>query len=190
MELYFMRHGETAWSLSGQHTGRTDLPLTPHGETEARLLGAALEGVAFDHVFTSPRLRARRTAELAGHAHAVVDPDLAEWDYGDYDGKTIAEVRAARPDWDIYRDGCPGGESAADITARADRAVARLTALPGRVAAFSHGHFGRVLAVRWIGLTLGQARNFAISTASYGILDRDAVRPRLVRWNVTPGRPA
>lgn len=185
-----MRHGETAWSLSGQHTGRTDLPLTAHGETEARLLGAGLAGVAFDHVFTSPRLRARQTAALAGHAGAVVDADLAEWDYGDYDGQTIAEIRATRPAWDIYVDGCPGGESGAQITARADRVVARLTALPGRVAVFSHGHFARVLAVRWIGLPLGLARNFAVDTASYGVLARDATRPRIVRWNVTPGRPA
>ncbi|HEX2851821.1 MAG TPA: histidine phosphatase family protein [Opitutaceae bacterium] len=192
MELYFMRHGETAWSRTGQHTGRTDLPLTEHGETEARTLAALLRGVTFDHVFTSPRLRARRTAELAGHAGASVEPDLAEWDYGDYDGKRMDEIRAQRPAWDIYGDGCPGGESSEQITARADRLVARWSALSGRVAAFSHGHFGRVLAVRWIGLPLGIARHFGINTASYSILDRDPGRdhrPRIVQWNITPAGP-
>lgn len=188
MELYLIRHGQTAWSLTGQHTGKTDLPLTAPGEAEARALGSRLHGVPFDHVFTSPRQRARRTAELAGHAHAIVEPDLAEWDYGDYDGQRIEEIRAARPDWDIYTDGCPRGESPAQITARADRLIARLAALSGRVAAFSHGHFGRVLAVRWIGLPLGQAKHFAIDTASYSVLDRDpgrAHRARIVHWNLS-----
>jgi broad specificity phosphatase PhoE len=187
MELYFMRHGETAWALTGQHTGRTDLPLTENGEAEARTLAAPLHGVAFDHVFTSPRLRARHTAELAGLAHAVIEPDLAEWDYGDYDGLTQDQIRAKRPTWDIYTDGCPGGESPEQITARADRLIARLGALTGRVAAFSHGHFGRVLAVRWIGLPVGHARHFGVHTASYAVLDRDptrAHRPRIVQWNV------
>ena len=193
MELYFMRHGETAWSLTGQHTGRTDLPLTAHGEAEARALGGLLRAVVFDQVFTSPRRRALRTAELAGYAAAVVEPDLAEWDYGDFDGLRMHEIRAQRPAWDIYTDGCPGGESPAQVTARADRLIARWSTLPGRVGAFSHGHFGRVLAVRWIGLPLGMARHFAIGTASYGILDRDPGRdhrPRIVRWNVTPDRVA
>ena len=188
-----MRHGETAWSLTGQHTGRTDLPLTAHGEAEALLLRSGLQGVAFDHVFTSPRARARRTCELAGLAHASVEPDLAEWDYGDYDGLRIDEIRTTRPAWDIYTDGCPGGESPEQITARADRLIARLAALTGRVAAFSHGHFGRVLVARWIGLPIGQARHFGIDTASYGVLDRDPGRdhrPRIVHWNITPGRPA
>jgi broad specificity phosphatase PhoE len=193
MELYFMRHGETAWSRTGQHTGRTDLPLTEHGEAEARNLAALLRGVAFDEVFTSPRLRARRTCELAGHSNAQIEPDLAEWDYGDYDGKRMDEIRAQRPTWDIYTDGCPGGESPEQIVARADRLVARWSALSGRIAAFSHGHFGRVLAVRWVGLPLGMARHFAIDTASYSILDRDPGRdhrPRLVRWNIASARPA
>ena len=193
MELYFMRHGETAWSLTGQHTGRTDLPLTERGEAEASNLSALLHGMAFDRVFTSPRLRARRTCELAGYTKAIVEPDLAEWDYGDYDGKTMREILAQRPTWDIYADGCPGGESPEQITARADRLVTRLSALSGRVAAFSHGHFGRVLAVRWIGLPLGTARHFGIDTASYGILDRDPGRDhraRIVRWNIASAHPA
>lgn len=193
MELYYMRHGETAWSLTGQHTGKTDLPLTEHGEAEAQALSTLLRGVTFDHVFTSPRQRARRTAELTGHAKARVEPDLAEWDYGDYDGQRIEEIRADRPGWDIYTDGCPGGESTAEIIARADRLIARWSSLSGRVAAFSHGHFGRVLAARWIGLPLSMARHFAINTASYGILDRDPGRdhrPRIVQWNITPVRLA
>lgn len=193
MELYFLRHGETAWSRTGQHTGRTDLPLTDHGEVEARNLAALLRAVSFDQVFTSPRQRAIRTCELAGLANAMVEPDLAEWDYGDYDGQRMDEIRAQRPMWDIYTDGCPGGESPEQITARADRLIARWSSLSGRVAAFSHGHFGRVLAVRWIGLPVGMARHFAIDTASCGILDRDPGRdhrPRIVQWNLTPVRPA
>lgn len=196
MELYFIRHGETAWSRTGQHTGKTDLPLTAHGEAEARTLASLLQGVAIDHVFTSPRQRARRTAELAGHANAVLEPDLAEWDYGDYDGQRLEEIRAQRPDWDIYQHGCPSGESPEQITARADRLIARWSSLTGRVAAFSHGHFGRVLAVRWIGLPLDMAKHFAINTASYSILDRDPERGhrmRIVQWNVTAaaaGKPA
>jgi probable phosphoglycerate mutase len=187
MELYFMRHGETVWSRTGQHTGKTDLPLTEHGEAEARGLSALLGGVAFDQVFTSPRQRARRTEELAGHAGAVMEPDLAEWDYGDFDGKRLDEIRAERPEWDIYTEGCPGGESPEQVSVRADRLIARWAALPGRVGAFSHGHFGRVLAVRWIGLPLGMAKHFAINTASYGILDRDPGREnraRIVQWNI------
>lgn len=191
MELYFMRHGETAWSLSGQHTGRTDLPLTGHGEAEAQALGTLLHGVRFDHLFTSPRQRARRTAELAGHAGALLEPDLAEWDYGDYDGKTQDEIHAQRPGWDIYLDGCPGGESPEQITTRVDRLIARWSTLKGRTAIFSHGHFGRVLAARWIGLPVVMAKHFALSTASCSILDLDANhgnRPRIVHWNVTAAK--
>lgn len=180
-----MRHGETAWSLTGQHTGKTDLPLTAHGEAEARALGELLRGVTFDRVFTSPRQRARSTAELAGQANAIIEPDLAEWDYGDYDGLRIDEIRAQRPGWDIYTDGCPGGESPEQIAARADRVIARWATLPGRTAAFSHGHFGRVLAVRWIGLPLGMVKHFAIHTASYSVLERGD-RARIVQWNITP----
>lgn len=188
MELYLMRHGETAWSLTGQHTGKTDLPLTAHGEAEARTLAPLLKDAPFDHVFTSPRQRARRTAELAGYANAVVEPDLTEWDYGDYDGLSTDEIRATKPNWNIYTDGCAGGESPEQIVARADRLIERWSKLTGRVAAFSHGHFGRVLAIRWIGLPIGMVKHFAIDTASLSILDRDPGRdhrPRIVRWNIT-----
>jgi probable phosphoglycerate mutase len=190
MELYFMRHGETAWSLTGQHPGRTDLPLTPHGEQEARELAPLIAGVKFDRVFVSPRQRARRTAELAGHGQAEVEPDLAEWDYGDYDGLRIDEIRVKRPGWNIYTDGCAGGESPDQIVARADRLIAKWSSLTGRIAAFSHGHFGRVLAIRWIGLPLIMAKHFAIDTASLSVLDRDPGRdhrPRIVKWNLRAG---
>jgi broad specificity phosphatase PhoE len=192
MELYLIRHGETAWSLTGQHTGRTDLPLLAQGEAQARELGVALHDVKFDAVITSPLLRARRTAELAGQPNATVEADLAEWDYGDYDGKRMDEIKVVRAMWDIYTDGCPGGESPEQITVRADRLIAKLRPLSGRVAAFSHGHFGRVLAARWIGLPLGQAKNFSIGTASYGVLSWDPreCRARIAHWNILPGRMA
>lgn len=188
-----MRHGETAWSRTGQHTSRSDLPLTVRGEEEARELGTRLRGVTFDLVFTSPRLRARRTCELAGWANATVEPDLAEWDYGDYEGRRSDEIHAERPAWDIYTDGCPGGESPAQIVTRVDRLIARWRALTGRIAVFSHGHFGRVLGARWIGLPVTEARYFALGTASYSVLghEHDRVdRPLIVQWNVLPAQPA
>ena len=191
MELYFIRHGETAWSLTGQHTGRSEVPLTANGEQEARELGERLRHVTFDQVFVSPRLRARRTCELAGWTNATVEPDLAEWDYGDYEGQRSDEIHAKRPGWDIYTDGCPGGESPAQLVARADRMIARWRTLAGRVAAFSHGHFGRVLGARWIGLPVTQARHFVIGTASYSVLAREpdrGDRPVIAQWNILPDR--
>jgi len=189
MELYLIRHGETAWSRSGQHTSRTDLALTPHGEEEARQLGERLRGIAFDGVLSSPRLRARQTCALAGLGEPTVDPDFAEWDYGDFEGLRSTEIQARQPGWDIYVHGCPGGESPAQITARADRAAARLRAMSGRVAVFAHGHFGRVFGARWIGLALGQARHFALGTACFSILgqhDTDPARAIIKHWNLTP----
>ena len=153
--LYLVRHGETAWSLSGQHTGRTDIPLTEQGEGDARELAERLRGVSFSRVFTSPLKRARRTCELAAlNKVAEIEPDLAEWDYGDYEGQRATEIRKVRPDWNVFRDGCPRGESSAQVSKRADRLIARLRTLEGDLAIFSHGHFGRVLAARWIGLPL------------------------------------
>jgi probable phosphoglycerate mutase len=187
-KIYFIRHGETAWSLSGQHTGRTDIPLTAAGELAARTLGPKLGALNFSTVFTSPRVRARRTAELAGLTGAAIENDLVEWDYGDYEALRSVEIRATRADWDIYRDGCPNGESPAQITARADRLIARLKTLSGNVALFSHGHFGRVLAARWIGLPLEQARHFALSTASLSILGYEPSThpvPAILLWNKT-----
>ena len=160
-EVYLARHGETQWSLSGQHTGLTDLPLTRHGEINAARLGERLQGLTFDHVFTSPLIRAHRTCELAGFGEqAVIDPDLVEWDYGDYEGKTTAEIRAQRPGWQLFRDGCPSGESVEAVSARADRVVAKLRSDGGRTLLFSSGHFIRVLTVRWLGADLLAALGF------------------------------
>jgi probable phosphoglycerate mutase len=149
--LFVARHGETAWSLSGQHTGLTDLPLTPNGERNARRLGGRLKGMSFAKVFTSPLQRAARTCELAGFgAVAETDPDLVEWNYGQYEGLCSAEIFAERPDWQLFREGCPGGESPAQVGERADRVVQRVRTVPGNVLLFSSGHFIRVLAARWL----------------------------------------
>jgi probable phosphoglycerate mutase len=151
--VYLARHGETAWSLSGQHTGLTDLPLTPRGEENARRLGERLRGLTFARVFTSPLQRARRTCELAGFGGAAEpDRDLVEWDYGEYEGKRTGEIREGRPGWQLFRDGCPGGEGLDQVGARADRVIARVRAVSGDVLLFSSGHFLRVLAARWCGL--------------------------------------
>jgi probable phosphoglycerate mutase len=185
--LYLIRHGETAWSISGQHTGRTDILLTARGEQDARELGERLRAMKFNRVFTSPLQRARRTCDLAGLGSAVeIEPDLREWDYGDYEGRRSMDIRGRRPDWNLFRDGCPNGESPSQISDRADRVVARLRALEGDIAIFSHGHFGRVLAVRWMGLPIAQARHLLLSTASLGILGYDHNRveePAIVLWN-------
>jgi probable phosphoglycerate mutase len=165
--IYLARHGETAWSLSGQHTGLTDLPLTERGEQNARSLGQRLVGLNFGKVFTSPLQRAARTCELAGFgAVAEVDRDLLEWDYGQYEGRRTAEIHAERPDWQLFRDGCPGGESPDQVGARADRVLSRLRAVQCDVLLFSSGHFLRVLAARWLGLEPAAGRLFLLSTAS------------------------
>jgi probable phosphoglycerate mutase len=170
-EIYLARHGETAWTITHQHTGLTDLPLTPRGERNAVELGRRLQGLRFLQVFVSPLQRARTTCELAGFgAAARIDADLVEWNYGDYEGKTTKEIRQQRPDWDIFRHGCPGGESLADIAARADRVVARLRAAEGRVVLFSHSHFLRMLAARWLELDAAAGRCFMLSTAALSIL--------------------
>jgi len=187
--IYLARHGETAWSLTGQHTGLTDLPLTERGERNASRLQQRLKGLKFAKVFTSPLQRARRTCELAGFgAVAEIDGDLLEWDYGEYEGKRTAEIRAQRPDWQLFRDGCPGGESPAQVTARANRAVSRLRAVQGDVLLFSSGHFLRVLAVRWLGLGLtAHARSFMLGTASLSALGYEGSlsRPVVRLWNET-----
>jgi broad specificity phosphatase PhoE len=165
--IYLARHGETAWSLSGQHTGLTDLPLTKRGEQNARSLGQRLVGLNLGKVFTSPLRRAAKTCELAGFgAVAEVDRDLLEWDYGQYEGRRTAEIHAERPDWQLFRDGCPGGESPNQVGARADRVLSRLRSAQGDVLLFSSGHFLRVLAARWLGLEPAAGRFFLLSTAS------------------------
>lgn len=169
--LYLARHGETAWSLSGQHTGLTDIPLTERGERNARRLGERLKGLSFTRIFTSPLQRARLTCELAGFgAQAESDPDLVEWNYGQYEGKTSAEIRSLRSDWLIFRDGCPGGESPQDIAARADRVLARIKAVKGDVLVFSSGHFLRCLAARWLSLEVTAGQFLYLGTASLSTL--------------------
>jgi probable phosphoglycerate mutase len=184
--IYLARHGETAWTVSGQHTGLSDIPLTERGERNARRLGERLRGRAFARVFTSPLQRARRTCELAGFGDvALVEPDLVEWNYGAYEGKTTAAIRKERPDWDLFRDGCPGGESVAEIGARADRVVARLRAVGRDVLVFSSGHFLRVLAARWCGLDAATGRHFTLSTATLSILgyEHNLSEPVIRLWN-------
>jgi probable phosphoglycerate mutase len=185
--VYLVRHGETAWSLSGQHAGRTDIPLTARGEDEAAELGRRLRGVPFVRVMTSPRQRARQTCELAALSPAAeTEPGLAEWDYGDYEGLRSADILRQRPDWNLFRDGCPGGESPAQVSDRADRLIARLRGMPGDIALFSHGHFGRVLGARWIGLPVRQAQCLLLDTASISVLDYEHHRrdePVIAIWN-------
>ena len=185
--VYLARHGETAWSLTGQHTGLTDLPLTERGERTARRLGERLQGLAFAKVFTSPLRRASRTCELAGFgAVAEVDTNLVEWNYGQYEGRRGAEIRAERPDWQLFRDGCPGGELPNQVAARADHVVSRVRAVQGDVLVFSSGHFIRVLAARWLGLEPSQnSRYFMLSTASLSALgyEQDLSRPVIRLWN-------
>jgi len=185
--LYVARHGETAWSVSGQHTGLTDLPLTPNGERNARRLGERLKGMTFARVFTSPLQRAALTCELAGFgAVAETDPDLVEWNYGQYEGRHSAEILAERPDWQLFRDGCPGGESPAQVGERADRVVQRVRTVPGNVLLFSSGHFIRVLAARWLALSPGlTGRYFLLTTASLSALgyEHKLSQPVIRLWN-------
>jgi broad specificity phosphatase PhoE len=190
LSLYFIRHGQTAWSLSGQHTGRTDIPLTAHGEAEARELIPWLKQVPFGLVLTSPRQRARRTCELVELGReAEIEPDLAEWDYGDYEGKLSSDICQERPDWNVFRDGCPHGETPVEVSDRADRLIARLCTMNGNVALFSHGEFGLALAARWIGLPVIEGQHFTLGTASLSILGYNPAHPKapvIALWNATP----
>ena len=184
--VYLARHGETAWTLSGQHTGLTDLPLTNHGERTARELGEELRGRQFARIFTSPLQRARRTCELAGFGdQSRVDHDLVEWNYGEYEGLRTAEIHAKRPGWQIFRDGCPGGESPGEVGARADRVVERVRAVQRDVLIFSSGHFLRVLTARWLGLEPQAGKCFLLSTASLSALsyEHDLSQPAIQLWN-------
>jgi broad specificity phosphatase PhoE len=187
--LYIARHAETAWSLDGRHTGRTDLPLTDRGEESARKLSARLRGMTFAKVFTSPLQRAKRTCELTGFGSvAENDSDLVEWDYGEYEGKRSLEIRAGRPDWELFRDGCPGGESPQQISERADRFLNRVRLVDGDVLVFTSGHVSRVLAACWLGLELWPiGKLLMLGTASLSALgyDRDRTRSALHLWNET-----
>jgi probable phosphoglycerate mutase len=180
------RHGETAWTISHQHTGRTDIPLTERGERNAQSLGHRLRGLTFTKVWTSPMQRARRTCELAefGDRGEAV-PELLEWDYGQYEGRTTAEIRKERPKWDLFRDGCPGGESVEGVGTRADGVIAWLRGIEGRTLLFGHSHFFRVLPARWVGLPPGDGRLLLLSTASLSILGYEHCRdePVICLWN-------
>jgi len=187
--VYLARHGETAWTISRQHTGVTDLPLTAQGEVEAVRLGERLGGVAFASVITSPLQRAVRTCELAGFGSAAeVEPDLLEWNYGAYEGRTSTDIRAERPDWQLFRDGCPGGESPDQVGARADRVIRRVQAIAGDVLVFSSGHFLRVFAARWLGLEPAAGRHFLLGTASLSAVgyEHDRSEPVIRLWDETP----
>ena len=186
--IYLARHGETAWSVTGQHTGLTDLPLTERGERNALRLRKRLAGLVFAKVLTSPLQRAVRTCELAGFGGAAeVDPDLVEWNYGDYEGVRTAEIHATRPDWQLFRDGCPNGESPQDVGARADRVVSRVRAFKGDVLIFSSGHFLRVFAARWLGLEPFAGKLFMLDTASLSALsyEHELSSPAIRFWNDT-----
>jgi broad specificity phosphatase PhoE len=186
--IYLARHGETAWSLTGQHTGLTDLPLTRRGESNARNLGKRLAGLAFAKVFTSPAQRAARTCELAGfRTVAEVDRLLVEWNYGDYEGLRTAEIREKHPGWQLFRDGCPNGESPDQVAARADRVVGNVRAIAGHVLIFSSGHFLRVLAARWLGLEPGAGKFFMLKTASLSALgyEGNLSQPVIELWDET-----
>jgi len=186
--VMLIRHGETAWSLSGQHTGRTDIALTANGEAMARELAPMLAPFRFSHVFTSPLQRARRTCLLAVNGRmAVTDADLAEWDYGRYEGLDTPQVHALDPGWNVFTNGSPGGESVADVVARADRVIDRLRTMTGPIAVFSHAHFGRVLAARWVGLPGAAGEHLVLDPASLSVLGARPGYPAvpvIVRWNV------
>jgi probable phosphoglycerate mutase len=184
--IYLARHGETAWALTRQHTGLTDIPLTAQGEEEARHLGERLSGIEVALVLTSPLIRARQTCTIAGFAErAVAEPDLVEWDYGAYEGKTTAEIREKHPDWNIFRDGCPGGESLEQVSARADRVVRQMRENGGDVLIFSHKDMLRILAVRWLGLPAATAIHFQLGTSALSILgyDHSFDEPVIKLWN-------
>jgi broad specificity phosphatase PhoE len=193
-QVYMVRHGETEWSNLRRHTGRTEIPLTPEGEAAARRLAGRLSAAGIDRVLTSPRERAVRTCALAGcGVGAAADPDLAEWDYGDYEGLRSEDILRLRPGWNLFRDGCPNGESPAQVSARADRLIGRLRSLGGVSAVFTHGHFGRVIGARWVGYPAIEGERLLLDPASLSILgyehaDPDA--PVIALWNERPAAAA
>jgi broad specificity phosphatase PhoE len=191
VELYLVRHGETEWSRARRHTGRTDVPLSPAGEAEALALGAHLDGLEVDRVLASPLQRATATARLAGFGERLeTTPALLEFDYGDYEGLTTPQIRAGRPGWDLFRDGCPGGETAAAVAERARRLVDELTAGDGRAVLFGHGHQLRILATCWLGLPPDAARHLFLGTASVSVLGREHDWPAVLLWNEQEGSGA
>jgi probable phosphoglycerate mutase len=182
-DVWLVRHGETEWSRAGRHTSVTDLALTADGEAVARSLRGRLADVPFTLVLTSPRLRARRTAELVGHPGATVDDDLVEWAYGDYEGVTTAEIRSTVPDWSVWTHPVPGGESAEQVTARLDRVVSRVRGHEGPALLVGHGHALRALTARWLGLRVGDGRLLRLDTATLSVLGHERGTPVVIRWN-------
>jgi probable phosphoglycerate mutase len=191
LKLYLIRHGETAWSLTGQHTSRTDIALTQRGGQQAGELAPWLRRITFARVLTSPALRAKQTCELAAvGCEAEIEPELSEWDYGDYEGKRTSDIRQERPHWNIWRDGCPHGETSANVCDRADRLLARLRILRGNIALFSHGQFGCALGARWVEIPLSAGQHFVLRPASLCVLTHEPTHPRvpvIALWNATPG---
>jgi broad specificity phosphatase PhoE len=181
--LWLARHGQTEWSRSGRHTGTTDLPLLPEGEAAARKLANRLAGQRFDRVVTSPRMRARRSAELAGYSEAQVDPDLVEWDYGAYEGLTTASIRESAPGWSLWTDGVPEGESGDDVARRVDRVIAKARESGGTTLLFGHGHALRVLTARWLGQSAAEGRLYKLDTATVCTLGYERETPVILRWN-------
>lgn len=187
-ELVLVRHGETEWSRSGKHTGRTDIPLTTNGERRAEAVGRELAQWRFARVLTSPLGRARESCRLAGLGdHAEVCDDLQEWDYGEYEGRTTADIRLERPGWSLWGDGVPGGETVDQVGARADRVIAEATAAPGPVVVFAHGHLLRVLTARWLGLEADAGRLFALDPATISTLGHERETRVILSWNLAPG---
>ena len=187
-KIYLIRHGETAWTVSKQHTGLTDIPLTEHGRTEAKQLGEKLKHLSFQKILLSPLARAVETCKLANFfQHAEIDPDLVEWNYGDYEGLTHEQIRKQDPNWSIFTKGAPGGESVADVGKRADRVLSKISQISGDVALFSSGHFLRLLAARWLNLPPSEGRLFFLSTASLSILGYERESPVILLWNSRVG---
>lgn len=187
LEIYLCRHGETEWTLSGQHTGLTDIPLTTKGEEQARLLGERLKGVNFVKVLSSPLQRATKTCEMAGFGDQMeIDPNLVEWNYGDYEGITTKEIREKIPDWTIFSHGVPHGETIEQVSKRADRVIKRVLPEQGKVLIFSSGHISRVLGTRWIELPGIEARCFLLSVASISILGFEREKRAISSWNNQP----
>ena len=182
--MVLVRHGETEWSRSGRHTGRTDIPLDQTGRSQAAALEPELAGWKFALVISSPLQRARETCRLAGFGEqARLTPDLSEWDYGKYDGLTSAQIKQTHPDWSLWRDGAPGGESPAQVAARADRVISEVRAVPGNVLVFAHGHVLRVMAARWLGETPAAGRYYALDPAARSVLGYEHDQPVLLLWN-------
>jgi broad specificity phosphatase PhoE len=185
--IVVVRHGETEWSLSGQHTSTTDLPLTPAGRDRAATVAHVLDGYSFTLVLSSPLRRALETAEIAGFKDRVaIDENLREWDYGEYEGLTTPQIREQRPDWNLWRDGCPGGESPAQVGERADRVLARLAGADGDALAFAHGHILRVLTARWAEMEVAEGARFKLGAGAIGVLGHERDTRAIERWNLTP----